>query len=111
MLLSEIYAKAEEAVKGTWKLNDGTYAGKITGFKLVKENTCILLKIHLDEDIIFMNCTALNRYTREPLIRFIEPFEHVEEVVGKMFEITIVNNTSKSGKMFSNITRVKYLHD
>lgn len=111
MLLSEIYAKAEEAVKGTWSLKNGTYVGKITGFKLVKENTCILLKIHLDEDIIFMNCTALNRYTKEPLIRFIEPFEYVEEVIGKTFEITIVNNTSRSGRVFSNITSVKYLHD
>lgn len=109
MLLSEILSKAHSTEKEIWNLDDGTYTGTIVEFKLVKDNTYVILKIQLDDDMVFMNYSSVARYTLKPLNSIVDPFEDSEDIVGNSIEFDIVNNTSASGKVFSNITSVAYI--
>ena len=107
MKFSEIFTK----VKNTeiWNLNDGTYTGKIIDFKFVKGNEYVLLKIEVDEDTVFMNYSPVSCYKVKPLNALIEPYESPDELEGNAVEFDIINNETPTGRVYSNITRIKYV--
>lgn len=107
MKFSEIFAKVKNT--DTWNLNDGSYTGKIVDFKLVKDNTFVLLKIEVDEDTVFMNYSPVSRYEVKPLRTLVEPYEYPDELKGKAVEFTVVNNKYSNGKVYSNITKIEYV--
>ena len=109
MLLNQILQQAKTADKEkVWNLDDGTYTGTISEFNLVKEGEYFMIKIVVG-DIVFMNIAPVYNYTNDPLRNITDPFEDTDDMIEKQIEFDIKNNTSKQGKVFSNITRVKYI--
>ena len=117
MKISTIKQKATEKKNrlGTYHIEDGTHDGVLQSVEYNEDNDRVYLKIKLADGTVYKSSAELADYDHEPLFKIIEPFivdDDVDFSDIKDFDVTFTteNNTSKDGRVFSNITDIEYLY-
>lgn len=100
--------------KETMSLAYGSYTGKVTTIQCFDDNKRILIKLLLDDGILFVKVYQVEDFASYPwsdIFRALDT-DDTDDLLDKTVEFQIVNSVSKStGTEFSNIKKVRLVSD
>lgn len=97
-----------------FNIPDGTYTAEIKAFLGYNDDTKVLVKLALDNGDVLVKTYDADEVGGQPWNSVFKALNtnDTDDLVGKMIEIEVKNNTSKkTGLEFSNIRKVRMIDD
>ena len=97
-----------------FNIPDGTYTAKIKAFLGYNDDIKVLVKLELDNGDVLVKTYDADEVGGQPWNSVFKALNttDTDDLVGKMVEIEVKNNTSrKTGFEFSNIRKVRLIDD